>query len=99
MFPPPKDVVISIFLLKRFATFIATLLAASAVIFAVLDVLPGSAAEVMLGDSATPESLKALEIKLGLDRPPSNATPRGWPASRWATWAPASRTTRRWPSW
>lgn len=61
---------ISLFLLKRFATFVATLLAASAVIFAVLDVLPGNVAEVMLGESATPESLKALSEKLGLDRPP-----------------------------
>ena len=34
-----------------------------------LDVLPGSAAEVMLGESATPESLAALSEKLGLDRP------------------------------
>ncbi len=48
----------------------ATLLVASAVIFAVLDILPGNAAEVMLGDTATPETLKALSTKLGLDRPP-----------------------------
>ena len=34
-----------------------------------LDVLPGNAAEVMLGESATPESLAALSAKLGLDRP------------------------------
>jgi peptide/nickel transport system permease protein len=49
---------------------VATLLVASAVIFAVLDILPGNAAEVMLGTTATPESLKALSIKLGLDQPP-----------------------------
>ena len=48
----------------------ATLLVASAVIFAVLDILPGNAAEVMLGDTATPETLKALTLKLGLDQPP-----------------------------
>ncbi len=59
----------TLFLLKRFATFIATLLAASALVFAVLDVLPGNAAETMLGESATPESLKALSAKLGLDQP------------------------------
>jgi len=40
------------------------------VIFAVLDVLPGNVAEVMLGESATPESVRALNAKLGLDRPP-----------------------------
>ena len=44
--------------------------AASALVFVVLDVLPGNAAEVMLGDSATPESLAALSAKLGLDCPP-----------------------------
>ena len=36
----------------------------------VLDVLPGNVAQVMLGESATAESLKALNEKLGLDRPP-----------------------------
>jgi peptide/nickel transport system permease protein len=46
------------------------LLVASAVIFVVLDILPGNAAEVMLGDTATPETLKALSTKLGLDQPP-----------------------------
>ncbi len=46
------------------------MLAATAVIFAVLDILPGNAAEVMLGESATPEAVAALTAKLGLDRPP-----------------------------
>jgi peptide/nickel transport system permease protein len=36
----------------------------------VLDVLPGNAAEVMLGTSATPEQVQALTVKLGLDRLP-----------------------------
>ena len=67
---PTAEPAISFFLLKRFATFVATLLVASAVIFAVLDILPGNAAEVMLGDTATPETLKALSAKLGLDQPP-----------------------------
>ena len=61
---------IALFLLNRFAAFAATLLAATAVIFAVLDILPGNAAEVMLGESATPEAVAALTAKLGLDRPP-----------------------------
>ncbi len=58
------------FLLKRLATFFATLAVASVVVFAVLELLPGNAAEVILGDTATPESLAALQAKLGLDRPP-----------------------------
>ena len=58
------------FLLKRLATLLITLAVASAVVFAVLELLPGNAAEVILGDTATPESLAALQAKLGLDRPP-----------------------------
>jgi len=58
------------FLLKRLLTFLATLAVASAVVFAVLELLPGNAAEVILGDTATPESVAALQIKLGLDQPP-----------------------------
>jgi len=63
------DIGMGIFLLKRFATFVATLLAASVVIFAVQGVLPGNAAQVMLGESATPEAVQALSQKLGLDQP------------------------------
>jgi peptide/nickel transport system permease protein len=58
------------FLLKRFATFVLTLFVASIVVFTVLELLPGNAAEVMLGPTATPEAIAALEKKLGLDRPP-----------------------------
>ena len=42
---------------------------ASLVVFAVLDLLPGNVAQVMLGESATPEAVAALETRLGLDRP------------------------------
>ena len=58
------------FLVRRLLTFVVTLWVASAVVFAVLELLPGNAAEVILGDTATPESLAALQAKLGLDRPP-----------------------------
>lgn len=56
-------------LLRRLASFLGTLAVASAVIFAVLEVLPGNAAQVMLGPTATPEAVEALSRKLGLDRP------------------------------
>ena len=65
------------FLLKRLATLLATLAVASLVVFAVLEVLPGNAAEVILGDTATAESLAALNAKLGLDQPA---------ATRYANW-------------
>ena len=58
-----------LFLLKRLATFVATLMVASLVVFAVLDILPGNVADVMLGESATPEARAALVAKLGLERP------------------------------
>jgi peptide/nickel transport system permease protein len=56
--------------LQRVLAFAATLVVATALVFAVLELLPGNAAQVILGDSATPESLAALERQLGLDRPP-----------------------------
>jgi peptide/nickel transport system permease protein len=57
------------FLLRRLVTFFATLAVASLVVFAVLELLPGNPAEVILGDTATPQSLAALEAKLGIDQP------------------------------
>ncbi|WP_395692355.1 ABC transporter permease [Piscinibacter sp.] len=59
----------ALFLLKRFASLLITLAVASVVVFAVLALLPGNVAQVMLGESATPEAVAALEARLGLDRP------------------------------
>ena len=58
------------FLLKRLVGFAATLVAASVVVFLVLEVLPGDAAQVMLGPEAPAETVRALAHKLGVDRPP-----------------------------
>ncbi|MFM2065921.1 MAG: hypothetical protein RLZZ584_830, partial [Pseudomonadota bacterium] len=57
------------FFLKRLLSLGVTLVVASALVFAVLELLPGNAAQIILGDSATPESLAAMERKLGLDQP------------------------------
>ncbi len=59
------------FLLKRVLTLIATLIGASIVVFLVLEILPGNAAEIMMGPEGTPEAVQALAEKLGLDRPAS----------------------------
>ncbi len=59
----------SVFLAKRLATFVATLVVASLLVFAVLELLPGNVAQVMLGETATPQALHALEAKLGLNQP------------------------------
>jgi peptide/nickel transport system permease protein len=59
----------SVFLAKRFATFVTTLLGASIVVFLVLEILPGDPAMVLLGPNADPEAYDALARQLGLDRP------------------------------
>lgn len=61
---------LAIFLARRALVLLVTLAVASAVVFSVLELLPGNAAEVILGETATPESVAALQRKLGLDRPP-----------------------------
>ena len=58
-----------LFVLRRLLSFVLTLLATSAVVFAVLELLPGNAAQVILGETATPESIAAMEDKLGLNQP------------------------------
>ena len=58
------------FLLKRFATLIATLVGASILVFLVLEILPGDAALILMGPDAAPDAVRALATKLGIDRPP-----------------------------
>jgi peptide/nickel transport system permease protein len=59
----------ALYLFQRLAVFLATLVAASLIVFAAMNILPGSAAETMLGSTATPEAVAALTHKLGLDQP------------------------------
>lgn len=54
---------------KRILVLIPTLLAASALVFLFIHLIPGDPAAVLLGDSATPEDIAALTRELGLDRP------------------------------
>jgi len=56
-------------LLRRLAAFLASLLVASAIVFALLNLLPGDVAGVILGSSATPEAVAELRAHMGLDRP------------------------------
>jgi peptide/nickel transport system permease protein len=58
-----------VFLLRRLAVFVATLIGASLVIFVVLEILPGNAALTILGPDASPDAVGALTHKLGLDQP------------------------------
>jgi peptide/nickel transport system permease protein len=57
------------FLIKRLAALVLTLLAASLVVFLVLEVLPGDPASLVLGTSAREDTLAALRHQMGLDRP------------------------------
>jgi len=58
------------FLAKRLGLLLLTLLAASVVIFVVLEILPGDPASFMLGLNAEPDTVAALRHTLGLDAPP-----------------------------
>lgn len=59
----------TVFLAKRLLTLVITLWVASLVVFAVLELLPGDPAAVMLGVQARPDTLAALRAQLGLDQP------------------------------
>lgn len=59
----------TVFLARRLLALALTLLAASLIVFTVMEVLPGDPAAVMLGVGAQPDTLAALRAELGLDRP------------------------------
>jgi peptide/nickel transport system permease protein len=54
---------------KRLLMAVPIILGVSILTFWVLDLIPGNAAQQLLGAEATPEQVRALEIQLGLDRP------------------------------
>ncbi len=53
----------------RLGTSLLTLLVVSVAIFAITELLPGDVAEVVLGQSATPEAVAGLRAALHLDQP------------------------------
>src|SRR5436309_14061669 len=59
----------SVFVLRRVLTLLATLIGATLIIFLVLDALPGNAAQMLMGADASPDAVRALAVKLGLDQP------------------------------
>ena len=56
-------------ILRRLLVGIGTLFFVSLVVFMGTQVLPGDAAQIRLGQEATPENVAALRARLGLDRP------------------------------
>jgi peptide/nickel transport system permease protein len=57
------------FLSRRLAAALVTLALATIVIFAVVEVLPGDPALIMLGTDARPDTLAALRAQYGFDQP------------------------------
>jgi peptide/nickel transport system permease protein len=55
--------------LRRVLGLLVTLVAVSALIFIIMEVLPGDPASIMLGTSASPDTLAALRHELGLNLP------------------------------
>jgi peptide/nickel transport system permease protein len=58
------------FIAGRLISLVLSLLAASIVIFIVLEIVPGDPAQFMLGLNATPEAAQTLRETLGLNGPP-----------------------------
>lgn len=58
----------SSYLFKRMFTMIITILGVSVLVFLIIHLIPGNPINHILGDYATEESIKELEVRLGLDR-------------------------------
>ena len=56
-------------ILRRIGVGLLTLWVVSVLVFVGTEILPGDVAEILLGQSATPETLAALRAELGLDQP------------------------------
>lgn len=56
-------------LARRILSLVITLLAVSLLVFSVMNLLPGDPAAIMLGTSASPDTLAALQKQMGLDQP------------------------------
>lgn len=56
-------------LVRRLVSLVITLFAVSLIIYLVMGLLPGDSAAIMLGTSASPDTLAALQKQMGLDQP------------------------------
>ena len=55
--------------IQRIGIGLATLWVVSVIVFIATSILPGDVAQIVLGQSATPETLAALRAEMGLDKP------------------------------
>ena len=57
------------YILKRLAMMVLVVLGISFIVFTIMNLTPGNAAQMILGQSANPEQVAKLEAELGLDQP------------------------------
>ena len=57
------------YILKRVLLLIPVLLGISVIVFLIMELIPGDAAQAILGSFATPENLERVRGELGLDKP------------------------------
>ena len=73
------------YVLKRLAMMILVVLGISFIVFVIMNLTPGNAAQMILGQSANPEQVAKLEAELGLDQPRSEERRVGKECrSRWS---------------
>jgi peptide/nickel transport system permease protein len=58
------------FIIRRLLLILLVLFLVSVIVFAVTSIIPGDTAQAILGQSATPQSVAALRVTLGLNHPP-----------------------------
>jgi len=85
----------SYFLFKRVLTLLATLLATSVIVFAVLEVLPGNAAQVLMGPDADPAAVAAWIQANNLLKSPEFRIERFGLYSSWRTSETSAYTLER----
>ena len=57
------------YIAKRLAMMVLVVMGISLIVFTIMNLTPGNAAQMILGQSATPEQVAKLEAELGLDKP------------------------------
>lgn len=57
------------YVLKRLLMMVVVVLGISFIVFVIMNLTPGNAAQMILGQSARPEQVAELEAELGLDQP------------------------------
>ena len=57
------------YVIKRLIYMIPVVLGVTLLVFFIMNLAPGSPAQIILGENATPEQIAELEHQMGLDKP------------------------------